>query len=460
MTTLFGHSIRSELLLLYVAEALACFAAIYLLMAWQLAQGTPIPGSPLPGGEAGGAAVFAAILALCVGIISGVSGLYQPEAWARGKRLLLGTFVASMLLLLLAWPALRLLGPSYPARLGSHLAEILLVFTVIVMTTRLGFSAAVRHGLLKRRLLVLRGAEDAADATAGTTANLAEGRPGSFEVVRTLRPGDDLAAALAPERLRAQRVWAVIAAEATLTPLLRQRCAAAGVRLFSETEFDERQLSRVVVERLPEAWIKATRAAREGNLEVMLRRILDLALGLFLVLLTLPVLLLTALAIKLDSPGPIFYRQERVGRDGRGFMLFKFRSMVVDAEVGGTPCWAVRQDPRVTRVGRFIRLTRIDEIPQVLNVVRGDMAFVGPRPERPGFVEQLGQAIPHYHDRAVVRPGITGWAQVNYPYGASVEDARMKLAYDLYYVHRRSLFLDLLILVATVRVVLFQEGSR
>lgn len=454
MTTLFGHSIRSELLLLYVAEALACFAAIYLLLAWQLAQGAPIPGSPAI--EAGGAAAFAAILALCVGLISGVSGLYQPEAWARGKRLLLGTFVASLLLLLLAWPALRLLGPGYPARLGSHLAEILVVFTVIVITTRLGFSAAVRHGLLQRRLLVLRGADDAADAVAG----LADARPGSFEVVRTLRPGDDLTAALAPAQLRAQRVWAVVATEAAMTPLLRQRCAAAGVRLFSETEFGERQLSRVVVERLPEAWIEATRAVREGAMEAALRRSLDLALGLLLVLLTLPVLLMTALAIKLDSPGPVFYRQERIGRDGRSFMLFKFRSMVVDAEAGGTPRWAVRQDPRVTRIGRFIRLTRIDEIPQVLNVVRGDMAFVGPRPERPGFVEQLGQAIPHYHDRAVVRPGITGWAQVNYPYGASVEDARMKLAYDLYYVHRRSLFLDLLILVATVRVVLFQEGSR
>jgi lipopolysaccharide/colanic/teichoic acid biosynthesis glycosyltransferase len=149
-----------------------------------------------------------------------------------------------------------------------------------------------------------------------------------------------------------------------------------------------------------------------------------------------------------------------VGRGGRVFTLFKFRSMRTDAEAAGAPVWASRRDDRVTRVGRFIRLTRIDEIPQVLNVLRGDMAFVGPRPERPTFVEQLGRIIPHYNDRAVVKPGITGWAQVNYPYGASVEDARMKLAYDLYYVRRRSLFLDLLILVATVRVVLFQEGSR
>jgi lipopolysaccharide/colanic/teichoic acid biosynthesis glycosyltransferase len=134
--------------------------------------------------------------------------------------------------------------------------------------------------------------------------------------------------------------------------------------------------------------------------------------------------------------------------------------MRVDAEAGGAPRWASRRDDRVTRIGRLIRLTRIDEIPQALNVLAGHMSLVGPRPERPAFVAELASAIPHYDDRAVVRPGITGWAQVNYPYGASVEDARMKLAYDLYYVKHRSLFLDLLILVATVRVVLFQEGSR
>jgi exopolysaccharide biosynthesis polyprenyl glycosylphosphotransferase len=279
--------------------------------------------------------------------------------------------------------------------------------------------------------------------------------------VQTLRAGEDLAASLVPETLRAQQVWGVIAAEPSRLPRpLADQLRASGIHLFSEAEFRERHLNRVDVENLPADWLAGTRALHESLPAAALRRGLDLTLGLVLVLATLPLLLLTALVIKLDSRGPVFYRQERVGRDGRGFMLFKFRSMVVDAEKGGAPRWATKQDPRITRVGRFIRLTRIDEIPQVLNVLRGDMAFVGPRPERPAFVEQLAQVIPHYNDRAVVRPGITGWAQVNYPYGASVEDARMKLAYDLYYVGRRSLFLDLLILVATVRVVLFQEGSR
>lgn len=213
-------------------------------------------------------------------------------------------------------------------------------------------------------------------------------------------------------------------------------------------------------ERLSADWMDRAAARHEGVTAVAARRALDLLLSGGLLVVTLPVLLLTALAIRLESRGPIFYRQERVGRDGRVFTLFKFRSMAVDAEAAGKPVWAVPQDPRVTRVGRFIRLTRIDEVPQVLNVLRGEMAFIGPRPERPVFVAQLERIIPHYADRAAVKPGITGWAQVRYRYGASVEDARMKLGYDLFYIRHRSLALDLRILAGTVRVVVFQEGAR
>jgi exopolysaccharide biosynthesis polyprenyl glycosylphosphotransferase len=211
---------------------------------------------------------------------------------------------------------------------------------------------------------------------------------------------------------------------------------------------------------LPEGWLVTARATCQGQLKAAAHRGLDLACALALLLATLPLLLLVALAIKLDSRGPIFYGQERVGLGGRRFTVYKFRSMRVDAEASGTPQWASKQDPRVTRVGRLLRLSRIDEIPQVLNVLRGDMAMVGPRPERPAFVEQLEQQIPHYKDRACVRPGITGWAQINYPYGASVEDARHKLTYDLYYIQNRGLRLDLRILLTTFRVVLLQQGAR
>jgi exopolysaccharide biosynthesis polyprenyl glycosylphosphotransferase len=217
---------------------------------------------------------------------------------------------------------------------------------------------------------------------------------------------------------------------------------------------------QVVPELLPQSWLHGTRALRQGALEQVLHRGLDILASLTLLVLTLPLLLVVALAIKLDSRGPIFYRQERVGQHHRKFHILKFRSMTVDAEKPGAAVWAAVRDSRVTRVGRFIRLTRIDEIPQAINILRGEMAFVGPRPERPVFVEQLISAIPHYADRAAVRPGLTGWAQVKHPYGASIEEARDKLSYDLWYIRSRSLWLDLRIMLATVRVVLQQAGAR
>jgi len=198
---------------------------------------------------------------------------------------------------------------------------------------------------------------------------------------------------------------------------------------------------------------------RKLNLSDMTRRGCDVVGSLLLLVMTLPVLFIAACLIKLDSRGPVLYRQQRVGLRGRTFNLLKFRSMRIDAEAGG-PCWAVERDPRVTRVGAFIRATRLDETPQLLNVLFGQMSLVGPRPERPHFAEQLSRVIPRYDERTKVPPGITGWAQINYPYGASVEDARAKLTYDLFYVENRTLLLDLRILLATVPVVLFCKGAR
>ena len=178
------------------------------------------------------------------------------------------------------------------------------------------------------------------------------------------------------------------------------------------------------------------------------------------VLLAMPVMLLAALCIRLESRGPVLYRQERTGKNGRPFQVVKFRSMRVDAEVDGQPRWATADDDRITRVGRFIRRTRIDELPQLLCVLKGDMSLVGPRPERPYFVEQLTRQIPFYAVRHSVKPGVTGWAQVRYQYGASVEDSQNKLQYDLYYVKNHSLLLDLRTLVETVRVVLTGQGAH
>ena len=171
-------------------------------------------------------------------------------------------------------------------------------------------------------------------------------------------------------------------------------------------------------------------------------------------------MLLTALAVRLDSRGPIFYRQTRIGLGGEPYEIVKFRSMVQDAEQNGKAQWAVKRDPRITRIGAILRKSRLDELPQAFNVLSGEMSFVGPRPERPEFVAQLAEQIPYYNERHRVKPGITGWAQINYPYGASVEDARKKLKYDLYYVKNKSLVFDLLTMLQTVRIILFAEGAR
>ena len=194
--------------------------------------------------------------------------------------------------------------------------------------------------------------------------------------------------------------------------------------------------------------------------ETAIRRFVDLIIACALIIFTLPFMAIVALAIKLDSFGPVLYKQELVGLNGRRFILLKFRSMVLDAEPDGRPVWAAERDIRITRVGRFIRCTRIDELPQLFNVLCGDMSVVGPRPERPYFVDQLTKVIPFFAERHKVKPGITGWAQINYPYGASIKAAREKLSYDLYYVNNRNFALDLVILISTVRVVISKWGAR
>jgi exopolysaccharide biosynthesis polyprenyl glycosylphosphotransferase len=190
------------------------------------------------------------------------------------------------------------------------------------------------------------------------------------------------------------------------------------------------------------------------------KRAIDIVLLIVGLVIFLPLVPAIALLIKIDSPGPIFFRQWRVGKDGKNFLLYKFRTMRHDAEVKTGAVWAQENDPRVTRVGVLLRKTHLDEIPQIFNVMKGDMSFVGPRPERPEFVKNLLEAIPYYSGRHFVKPGITGWAQIRYPYGASVEDAREKLRFDLFYVKHFSLFLDLMIIIETIKVVILRWGSR
>ena len=236
------------------------------------------------------------------------------------------------------------------------------------------------------------------------------------------------------------------------------RAKMAGIRVEDATTTYERVTGKILIDDLRPSWLIFSDGFRVSRMTRWIKRSIDLTLALIFGILSLPLMLLTAVAIAIESGRPVLYCQERVGENGKTFTLCKFRSMRTDAEQG-TPIWARDGDERVTRVGRFIRLTRLDELPQFWNVLRGDMSFVGPRPERPFFVAELAKAIPFYQQRHAVKPGLTGWAQVKYRYGSSLEDAMEKLRYDLYYIKHLSVFFDLTIVFDTVKVVLFGKGA-
>ena len=237
-------------------------------------------------------------------------------------------------------------------------------------------------------------------------------------------------------------------------------CKLRGIRIEDWPTFYEKLTGKIVVQNLRPSWLVFSEGFNRTRSTRLLKRVWDLALSIVFLLLGWPIFLIVSLAIKLDSRGPVFFPQERVGERGRIFRLLKFRTMVNDAEADTGPVWTSEEDPRITRVGCLLRKTRLDEFPQIINVLKGEMSFIGPRPERPHFVAQLQDMIPYYAQRHTIKPGITGWAQVRYRYGATIEDAEEKLQYDLYYVKNMSLFLDMLILLSSIQVVLFGKGAR
>ncbi len=441
MARIFGFHLSLEMLVLWLIESTICF----LLLFWLMADGAPLA-------EAAGAHVLdnAAILALTIGVVSFALGLYRPESCLETRRLLIKAAVAAAISL----PAIWLVGKAVHLNLGALFGwdriwpvQMLIAWTGVLLATRLLFGLAVRMGLFSRRVLLLGGETEAA-RTAEAISALGRGQ---FRVVGTLNTAG--AAEVAP-----RDVWGVIVgadAATSLDPATQRVWRRHGVRVLHEATFWEDHLGRID----PARPVIPASAGACHPATLLVSRALDILVASLLLLLTAPLMLLTALLIKLDSPGPVFYAQERVGLHGHTFMIRKFRSMRIDAEANG-PVWAATRDARVTRVGTYIRRLRIDELPQLLTILRGEMSLIGPRPERPHFVEQLAVAIPGYRERNRVKPGLTGWAQVNFPYGASIEDARAKFSFDLYYVKHRSLLLDLMILVATIRVVLFQEGAR
>ena len=388
--------------------------------------------------------LLTAMLAVTIVGTAATIGMYRPAICLDRRHIVLSATVSA----LLAFPAILLIGGIYRMSLtAGHvlwLARLLAVWLASLVLVRLTINVLTARLPVTRRV-VIAGPEDKA---AILIQRLSEKRHGLWRPV----PGDD------PANQPGQRPWGIILAGDV--PVLSGD-SLRGVPILTETAFQERHLGRIEPESAAAAgWTPPLRRGLSSLISTAVKRAFDIVVGLALCVLTLPLMLVTALLIKLDSPGPVFYRQERTGLGGESFVLFKFRSMTADAEARGQPQWARQGDPRVTRVGAFIRASRIDELPQLLNVLRGEMSMIGPRPERPLFVSHLAEVIPLYNDRLIVKPGLTGWAQVNFPYGASVEDAREKLAYDLYYVKHRGLLLDLLILLSTIRVILFREGAR
>lgn len=237
-------------------------------------------------------------------------------------------------------------------------------------------------------------------------------------------------------------------------------CKMQGMTIEDHSTFLEKLTGKLMVENLNPSHLIFSEGFKKSKIMLSMRRSTEIFLSLAGLIILLPIILLVAIVIKIDSPGPALFKQERVGENGRIFNIYKFRSMRNDAEGHTGPIWARENDPRITRVGRHIRKFRIDEIPQLWNVLNGDMSFVGPRPERLYFVEDLTKMIPYYNQRHSVKPGITGWAQIKYPYGASEEDALEKFKYELYYIKYMSPFFDLFILFETVKIVLFGKGAR
>ncbi len=459
-----SHHVSPELFWLWCTELLGGFLLACLLLS-----------AGLPEDTAGNllrlhAIPQAAVLALTIGLVSFAVGLYSADMYGEPGRVLAGTALGGFVAVPVVWLAGRTAGIDFdalagkgalPGELPGELIGLTLAgWTLFVLAVRLAFSRAVRANLFARRVLVIgAGPDDAAIARLVAALRMP---PGSFQVTSVLPARE--AVRLTPALLRERKVWGIIVTDAARNRLGPGQLADwRRGRIYGEAEFWESRLRRIDIDhpaasagtqRLP-----AHRPPAHQTLDAALVRSGDILLSLALLLFTLPLMVAAALLIKLDSPGPVLYRQLRVGLRGRPFTLFKFRSMCVDAEARG-PVWAASRDPRVTRVGAIIRLTRIDELPQLVNVLRGEMGFIGPRPERPHFVDRLAGTMPLYRERAQVKPGLTGWAQINYPYGASVEDARAKLSYDLYYVKHRSLMLAMLILFSTVWVVLYQKGAR
>ncbi|MGH8728163.1 MAG: TIGR03013 family XrtA/PEP-CTERM system glycosyltransferase [Burkholderiales bacterium] len=463
MVRIFNHFVPTSILLLLLLEAAIFVASVY-FAAWirfpepELYE-TLDPLWPKAGN-----------LALFMVMTLGVFGLYQANLREplRGIVLrLIATFLFGFALMSIVFyivPALYI---------GRGVLGIALCLSLVtIVTLRTLFFHWSSMGILQSRILVL-----GTGTRAINVDEVARGRNprGKFQVVgylpllatqhhvspsRVLPSEDSIMAVVAKYRVD-EIVIAVRDRRGGGLPVQQLlECRLSGVKVTELSSFFERECGQLRLDALNTSWMVLGEGFRQGLFRDTSKRIFDVLVSGLLLFLTVPFMLFTAFSIYFESGAPIFYRQERIGQGGKSFSIFKFRSMRTDAEKDGAPRWAKKDDDRTTKVGRVIRKLRIDELPQIFNVLTGDMSFVGPRPERPYFVTQLMAQIPYYAARHSIKPGLTGWAQVRYPYGASLDDAIEKLQYDLYYVKNHSLFLDIMILLDTIRVVLWGQGAR
>lgn len=397
-------------------------------------------------------------------------GLYSSRQRARGVGIMARVFLAMIGGILVTALCFSLI-PAFS--LGRSVLSLATVSAAaIVMTLRLGVSHFVDAAPLRRRVLVFGAGQHA--ALVSQLRRRADQR--AFSVAGFVRPAGELLSVPEQRLLNADQGLLELCKAHQVDEIVvamddRRRafpasglleCRIAGIQVVDVTTFLERETGRVRLDVLNPSWLIFGQGFSRSSLRLFVSTLLDCAASGVLLIVSLPAMLITALAIKLEDGwrAPVLYRQERVGLRGKIFKLLKFRSMCEDAEVNGQARWAQKNDPRVTRVGAVMRKLRIDELPQLLNVLRGDMSLVGPRPERPQFVASLSEKIPYYMHRHCVKPGITGWAQLCYPYGASDREALEKLEYDLYYIKNSGFTFDLSILLQTAEVVFFGKGAR
>lgn len=453
----------------YIPLSLALLTSAELLLFFLIAQFTTHQYGTQIFQGATEAAYKPWLFAMLFSLLNSMFGLYDWE-WTTGLKSLLIRVLGSLTVGTLIIAAGAGLVPTLFPTGAEFLASIALVgFSAILI--RLIFMEWGKTTLFKKRILVVGTGSRAAkiEEIAGNGETL------GIHIVGYLPLGTAHSYVPHDRLIQSQGRLYDIALELGVSAIIvavRERrggglpinelleCKLRGMEILDLPAFFEQQTGILPLESTNASWMIFSEGFTQGSARDAVKRAFDLLVsGVFLLLLS-PLMLLTALLIKMESHGPIFYTQERVGQFGQSFTIYKFRSMRTDAEKEGAPVWARKNDDRTTRTGRFIRRTRIDELPQTLNVFLGHMSFVGPRPERPYFVNELAEQIPYYHARHSVKPGITGWAQVKFPYGASVEDAMNKLQYDLYYVKNHSLFLDLMILLQTAQVVVLGKGVR